>query len=148
TAADLADQLDGHIVVSMGHLLTKAPRGFAAVLPEHGSLAVAVQQTVPGARVVGAVQNLPARALGELDRSLDSDVFVCGDDQDAVDAVIGLASSVDGLHPIDGGPLVNCAAVEGLTAVLLTVNRARRAEHGVRVVVLRSLRGADAPKGS
>lgn len=142
TAADLADHLAGRVVVSMGNLLTRTDRGFAAVLPEHGSIAVDVQHAVPKARVVGAYQNLPARALAELDRGLDADVVVCGDDAEAVEAVIALTATVDGLHPLDGGPLVNCAAVEALTAVLLTVNRSRKAEHGVRIVELRKQRAS------
>ena len=97
----------------------------------------AMQDALPASRVVGAFQNLPAKALGELDEALGADVIVCGDDADAVRTIVELTASVDGLHGIDGGPLVNAAAVEALTAVLLTVNRARKAEHGIRVVELR-----------
>jgi 8-hydroxy-5-deazaflavin:NADPH oxidoreductase len=137
TATDLAAALDGRVVVSMANLLTRGPRGFGAVLPEHGSVAVAIQHAAPGARVVGAYQNLPAKALADLDEAIDADVVICGDDADAVAAVIALTASVDGLNPLDGGPLVNATGIEALTAVLLTVNRARKAEHGIRLVELR-----------
>jgi NADPH-dependent F420 reductase len=136
TAADHAADLDGRIVVSMANLLTRVARGFSAVLPEPGAVAIAMQQAVPGSRVVGAFQNLPAKALAELDDPLAADVIVCGDDADAVRAVLQLTDSIDGLHGLDGGPLGNAAAVEALTAVLLTVNRTRKAEHGIRVVEL------------
>lgn len=138
TAVDLASDLDGRVVVCMANLLTRVERGFAAVLPEHGSVAANLQQAVPGARVVGAFQNLPARALAELDQALEADVVVCGDDADAVACVVDLTATVDGLRPFDGGPLVNAAAIEALTAVLLTVNRARKGEHGIRLVDLRA----------
>ena len=82
-------------------------------------------------------QNLPAKALGELDHTLDVDVVVCGDDAAAVASVVTVIETMDGLHPVDGGPLINATAVEALTAVLLTINRARRGEHGIRVVELR-----------
>jgi NADPH-dependent F420 reductase len=137
TAAEHADALAGRIVVSMANLLTRDSRGFAAVLPEHGSVAVGVQKVVPTAHVVGAFQNLPAKVLQTLDFVIDADVIVCGDDAAAVDVIIDLIDTIEGLHPIDGGSLVNCAAVEALTAVLLTVNRARKGEHGVRIVELR-----------
>jgi NADPH-dependent F420 reductase len=137
TATEHAAALDGRILVSMANLLTRGPRGFGAVLPEQGSVAAAVQAAAPGARVVGAYQNLPAKALANLDEPIDADVVVCGDDGDAVAVVVALTAAVDGLHPVDGGPLVNAAGVEALTAVLVTVNRARKAEHGVRIVALR-----------
>ena len=141
TAIDLAAVLDGRVVVCMANLLTRVERGFAAVLPEGGSVAVNVQQAVPGARVVGAFQNLPARALAELDQPIAADVVVCGDDAEAVSTIVDLTATIDGLHPFDGGPLVNAAAIEALTAVLLTVNRARKAEHGIRLVDLRAKLG-------
>jgi NADPH-dependent F420 reductase len=137
TAQQHARALDGRIVVSMANLLVRGARGFGAVLPEPGSMALGMQKAVPGGRIVGAYQNLPAKALANLDEAIDADVVVCGDDADAVDAVIALTDSVDGLHPVDGGPLVNAAGVEAMTAVLLNVNRARKAEHGIRVVELR-----------
>lgn len=138
TARDLSEALDGRVVVSMGNLLVRNERGFAAVLPEGGSLAVNVQQVVPGARVVGAFQNLPAKALSQLDQGLDADVIVCGDDAEAVKAVVELTATIDGLQPLDGGPLINAASIEALTAVILTVNRALRGEHGIRLVDLRA----------
>jgi NADPH-dependent F420 reductase len=137
TAVAHADALRGRVVVSMANLLRRVPRGFAAELPEHGSVALAVQAALPDARVVGAFQNLPAKALSELGTAIDADVIVCGDDAEAVATVVALTATVDGLHPVDGGPLVNAVAVEALTAVLLTVNRIRKAEHGVRLVELR-----------
>jgi NADPH-dependent F420 reductase len=137
TATHHASALDGRVVVSMANLLTRTSRGFAAVLPDPGSVALGVQKALPGSSVVGAFQNLPAKALGALDEPLHADVVVCGDNGDAVGAVIALTDTVDGLRPVDGGPLVNAAAVEAMTAVILTVNRARKAEHGIRVVELR-----------
>jgi NADPH-dependent F420 reductase len=140
TAAEHAAVLGGRVVVSMANLLTRSPRGFAAVLPDGGSVAIEVQRAVPDARVVGAFQNLPAKALGELDHPLHADVVVCGDDAEAVTIVLSVIASIEGLEPVDGGPLINAAAVEALTAVLLTVNRTRHAEHGVHIVELRRFR--------
>jgi NADPH-dependent F420 reductase len=137
TATHHASALDGRVVVSMANLLARASRGFGAVLPEPGSVALGIQKAVPGSAVVGAFQNLPAKALASLDEPMHADVVVCGDNTEAVEAVITLTATIDGLRPVDGGPLVNAAAVEAMTAVLLTVNRARRAEHGIRVVELR-----------
>jgi NADPH-dependent F420 reductase len=135
-ATEHSAALVGHVVVSMANLLKRDSRGFAAVMPPEGSVALALQ-AVLDARVVGAFQNLPAAALVDLDHPLDADVLVCGDDKGAVQAVMHITDAIDGLHAVDAGPLVNTIAVEAMTAVLLTVNRARKHEHSVRIVNLR-----------
>ena len=131
TATELSEALGGRVVVCMANLLQKTPRGFAAVFPPEGSVAEAVQAVVPTAAVVGAFQNLPAAPLGDLDSALHADVMVTGDDKDAVRTVIALIDGVEGLVPIDAGPLSNTGCVEGLTAILINVNRARKDEHSV-----------------
>src|SRR5690348_6441588 len=84
TARQPAEALAGKVVVSMGNALTKQGKGFAAIIPDGGSLAVQVAEVAPGARVVAAYQHLPARELGDLDQELHGDVLVAGDDAEAV----------------------------------------------------------------
>lgn len=136
TAAEHADGLAGRIVVCMANLLSKGPRGFVGVYPPEGSVAQAVQAVLPTATVVGAFQNLPAAPLGDLDTPMHADVMITGDDKEAVRTVMAILDRVDGLAPLDVGPLANTAAVEGLTAILINVNRARKGEHTVRFVGL------------
>lgn len=135
-ATEHAAALAGRVVVSMANLLRRDSRGFAAVMPPEGSVALAAAALLE-ARVVGAFQNLPAAALADLDHPLAADVLVCGDDKAAVASVVRITDAITGLHGIDAGPLVNTIAVEAMTAVLLTVNRARKHEHSVRIVNLR-----------
>jgi len=118
-------------VVCMANLLRKTPRGFEAQFPPEGSVAQAVQRVVPTALVVGALQNLPAAPLGDLDTDLHADVMITGDDKAAVKSVCAVLGAVEGLVPIDAGPLSNTVCVEGLTAILINVNRARKDEHSV-----------------
>lgn len=136
TAATLADELAGRIVVCMANLLVRTKRSFEAVLPPEGSVAKAVQAAAPGANVVAAFQNLPAAALADLERELRADVLICGDDKDAVATVMAITSTMAGLDPIDAGALVNAAGVEALTAILLNVNRSMHGEFSVRLVDL------------
>jgi NADPH-dependent F420 reductase len=136
TAATLADELAGRIVVCMANLLVRTKRSFEAVLPPEGSVAKAVQAAAPGSNVVAAFQNLPAAALADLERELRADVLICGDDKDAVATVMAITSTVAGLDPIDAGALVNAAGVEALTAILLNVNRSMHGEFSVRLVDL------------
>lgn len=136
TAAMLADELAGRIVICMANLLVRTKRSFEAVLPPEGSVAKAVQAAAPAANVVAAFQNLPAAALADLERELRADVLICGDDKDAVATVMAITSTVAGLDPIDAGALVNAAGVEALTAILLNVNRSMHGEFSVRLVDL------------
>lgn len=136
TAAALADELAGRIVVCMANLLVRSKRSFEAVLPPEGSVAKAVAAAAPAANVVAAFQNLPAAALADLERELRADVLICGDDKEAVATVMAITSTVAGLDPIDAGALVNAAGVEALTAILLNVNRSMHGEFSVRLVDL------------
>jgi hypothetical protein len=66
----------------------------------------------------------------------DEDVFACGDDLAAKELVLELGSRLVAGRAIDAGPLTNARALEGLTAVLLNVNRAYGVQAGIRVTNL------------
>jgi NADPH-dependent F420 reductase len=124
-----AAQLAGKVVIAMANGLRKEGREFRPVMPPEGSLAAAMQAAAPDARVVAALQHVPAGAMGELDTPLRTDVVVCGDDEQARLQVMGLLGEIDGLRALDGGSLANAAAVEAFAAVILTVNL-RHKGHG------------------
>jgi NADPH-dependent F420 reductase len=124
-----AAQLAGKVVIAMANGLRKEGREFRPVMPPEGSLAAAMQAAAPDARVVAALQHVPAGAMGELDKPLQTDVVVCGDDDDARRLVMGLLDEIPGLRALDGGSLANAAAVEAFAAVILTVNL-RHKGHG------------------
>jgi hypothetical protein len=133
TTREYADQLAGKVVVAMANGLTKVGREFQAVLPTEGSLAAAMQAAAPDARIVAALQHVPAAAMGELDQPLATDVVVCGDDDDARAQVIGLLDEIPGLRAFDGGSLANAAGVEAFAAVILTVNLRHRGHATLRL---------------
>jgi NADPH-dependent F420 reductase len=134
TARQHADALAGKVVVSMGNALTKQGKGFAAIIPEGGSLALQVAAVAPGARVVAAYQHLPARELGDLDQELHGDVLVAGDDAEAVAEVGQITAKIPSLRPVEAGPLVNAAGLEAMTAVLLTVNIRHKTHSMVQIL--------------
>ena len=77
----------------------------------------------PGVRVVAAYQNVPAHLLSKnLGGQLDCDVMVCADDLDAAGQVIKLAEGA-GMRAYYAGGLDNAVVVEGLTALLIAMNR-------------------------
>jgi hypothetical protein len=73
-------------------------------------------------RVVSAFQNVSAAHLSDLDHDIDCDVLVCGDDRSAREEAIRLAEAA-GMRGWHAGPLVNSAAAEALTSVLVSINR-------------------------
>ena len=132
--APLAAALRGRIVVS-----TVAPLRFASgkvsmIDVEAGSAAQETQRLLPGARVIGAFQNLSAHKLFDLSQPVEGDVIVCSDDAAARAEVMALAEVIPGIRGVNGGALSNSRFVEGITALLVSVNRIYKAEAHIRVV--------------
>jgi 8-hydroxy-5-deazaflavin:NADPH oxidoreductase len=136
SAREHADALGGKVVVSMANGLRKAGRGFAAIVPPEGSIAVQVQEAVPSAQVVATLHHVPAAELGELDHPLELDLLVCGDDEDAVALVGEVFGAIEGVRAIDAGPLVNSAGLEALTASLVHINVRHKTRSAIRIVGL------------
>ncbi|MCC6192792.1 MAG: NADPH-dependent F420 reductase [Anaerolineales bacterium] len=83
----------------------------------------------PEVRVVAAFQNVPAHALKKLDQELASDVLVCADDAEARSVVVGLAEAA-GMRAYEAGGLDNGLIVEGLTALLIAMNKRYKSRSG------------------
>lgn len=84
-------------------------------------------------RVVAAFQNVPAHALKKLDVELASDVMVCGDDAEARTQVVKLAEAA-GMQAYEAGGLDNGIVVEGLTALIIAMNKRYKSKvGGIRV---------------
>lgn len=92
--------------------------------PAPPSAARQAQEIVgPGVRVVAAFQNVPAHILKKnLDGAIATDVLVCSDDPDAAHTVIELAKDA-GMKAYYAGGLDNAVVVEGLTALLISINK-------------------------
>jgi predicted dinucleotide-binding enzyme len=82
---------------------------------------------------VGGFHNVAASRLARLGRDVDCDVLICGDDRAAKNTVIRLADAM-GVNALDAGPLANGKVVEGLTAILIGINKRYGAKGaGVRI---------------
>lgn len=134
TTSAHADVLAGKVVVAMANGLRKVGREFQPVLPAEGSLAAAMQARAPDARVVAAFQHIPADALAKLDTPVESDVIVCGDDDDARRTVMDLVASIANLRAFDGGSLANAVGIEAFAALLLSVNLRHRGKGTLRLL--------------
>lgn len=125
TIASVADAIpDDAILVSPAVALEFDEDGAHHVRPDAGSMtAVAADAAPADVPVVGTFHTLSAKRLADLDRSLDVDALIVGDDPDARDAVADLVTDVDGLRALDAGPLANADAVERLTALQITLGQ-------------------------
>jgi hypothetical protein len=92
-------------------------------LCEAGSAAAQAQALLgPEVKVVAAFQNIAAPHLRDLEHEISSDVLVCSDDATARALAIELAERA-GMRAYDAGPLENAAVVEGLTVILIALNK-------------------------
>ena len=122
TVQEHAERLPGKIVVSMANNLVKHGNEFNAVLPPHGSVAAEIQALLWRSRVTTAFHLVPAAEFGALDRDMESDVVVLGDEDEAKRTVMEIVESIPDLRALDGGSLRNAVGMETFAAVLLTVN--------------------------
>ena len=66
----------------------------------------------------------------------DEDALVCGDDQEAKALALELAATVVAGRALDAGPLARARALEGMTAVIVSLNKRYKGHAGLRVTGL------------
>jgi 8-hydroxy-5-deazaflavin:NADPH oxidoreductase len=122
---DLKGQLAGKVVIDTVVPLNKG-RPF---VPPAGSALQEAQQILAGeAPVVGALHNISAVDLSDVDAPL-GDVLACGDNAEAKQKVIEIIQRI-GARAFDGGPAGNAYVIEGLTGVIIYLNRKYKSKHG------------------
>ncbi|HEX7550321.1 MAG TPA: NADPH-dependent F420 reductase [Candidatus Methylomirabilis sp.] len=129
---DIRDEVRGKILVSVVVPIDTGNARRPREVP--GGSAAEEAQTLlgPETRVVAAFQSISHDHLAKMG-ALDSDVLVCGDDAEARQEVIRLAALL-GFRGLDAGPLRNARVVEGLTVLLLEINRRYKSRGtGIRV---------------
>ena len=132
TLPPLAAALAGKVVVStVVPMAFEAGRASLLGVPE-GSAAQQEQALLPGATVVAAFQNLSAKKLLK-GGPLEADVVVCADDAAAKKRIIELAAQIEGVRGVDGGALANAQMVEGITVLLVSINRNYKTQAGIRI---------------
>ena len=66
-------------------------------------------------------------------RPPEEDALICGDDAEAKELALALASKLVAGRALDAGPLASARTLEGLTAVIVNLNRRYRAHAGITV---------------
>jgi 8-hydroxy-5-deazaflavin:NADPH oxidoreductase len=134
TLSVLREDIGSRIVVSTVVPMQFSPGKVEMLTLDDGSAAQEAQRLLPEARVVGAFQNLAARKLFDVEHPLDGDVIVCSDDKEALREVIWLTEQIPGLRGVNGGPLSASRYVEGITTLLVHINRNYKTETSVQIV--------------
>ena len=134
TLEALREELAGKIVVDVVAPLAFDKGVARAVAVEHGSAALEAQELLPQSTVVGAFQNVSADELLRPQKSINSDVIVCSDDDASKQTVMKLAELIRGTRAVDGGGLANAKYVEDFTALLININRIYKAHSMIKIV--------------
>src|SRR5438105_6786444 len=99
TVQEHADRLAGKLVVSMANNLVKNGTEFNAVLPPHGSVAAEIQALLWRSHVCTGFHLVPAAEFADLDHTMESDVVVLGDQDDAKAVLMDITASIPNLRP-------------------------------------------------
>jgi 8-hydroxy-5-deazaflavin:NADPH oxidoreductase len=102
-----------------------------------GSAAQQAREMVPdGVRVVSAFHTVSAAVLSDLEHVLDEDVLICGDDREDKAKLAELVERIDGLRPVDCGPLEMARIVEQLTPLIISINVRHKVRAGIKITGL------------
>ena len=133
TARELADAIGETPVLCVASDLRFTDTGIVPGLDE-GSLAEKLSRLIQ-APVASGLQTVSAIDLSGPELP-DQDALICGDDLAAKDLALELAGRLVGGRAIDVGPLANSRALEGMTAVILNVNKEFGVHAGLRITGL------------
>jgi NADPH-dependent F420 reductase len=132
TAASLADAIGRTPVLSVASELRFTKQG---VFPTDEPTSIAERtQALLGGPVTAGLHSLAAASLAH--GKADGDALVCGDDDQAKELALELAGKVVTGRALDAGPLASARALEGVTAVIVNLNKRYKGHAGVRIVGL------------
>ncbi len=132
TGAALAAAIGGTPTLSVASELVFSKSGVRPRQSER-SLAEELANRLDGP-VVAGLHSLAASTLAA--GPADGDALVCGDDEDAKRLALELAAKVVTGRALDAGPLASARALEGMTAVIVNLNRRYKGHAGLRVTGL------------
>ncbi len=132
TLISIREQVQGKIFIDVTVPLVP-PKVTRVHIPPAGSAAQEAQNILgPDVQVVSAFQNISYEHLLN-DHEVDCDVLVCGGTRAARAEVIKLVEAA-GLTGWDAGPIENSIVAEGLTSILIGINKQYGVESaGIRI---------------
>ena len=136
TLESIREAAQGKILIDVTVPLVP-PKVTKVQMPEAGSAAMEARQVLgEGVEVVDAFQNISYDRLLN-DERVDCDVLVAGSSKLARERVLGLVEAA-GFTGWDAGPIENTVVVEGLTSILIGLNKQHGSEHaGIQITGIR-----------
>ena len=130
TVAQIKDSFTDQVVVTPVVSMKREGKSFIFNPPAQGSSALEIREALPQtARLVSAYHNLPAKELSEIDRTLDYDVVICGDDDGAKEVVKKLTEDMPNLRVLDAGSLEVSSMIESMTPLIVNLNVRYKPQH-------------------
>ena len=132
TLESVKDVLKGKLLIDVTVPLVP-PKVTKVQMPAAGSAAQEAKEIVgEGVEVVAAFQNISHELL-LTDEEVECDVLVTGTSKDARTEAIRLVEAA-GLTGWDAGPIENSVVIEGLTSVLININKQYGSTHaGIKI---------------
>lgn len=121
---DMKDSFGDQIVVSPVVPMSRVGKRFDYTPPAEGSAALMFRDLLPpSVKVVAVFHTISASSLQNLDRTLEGDVLIAGDDSSSKQVVADLVRIIEHLRPLDAGDLKVSTQIEGLTPLLLNLSK-------------------------
>ena len=132
TLESVKDELKGKILVDVTVPLVP-PKVATVQMPAAGSAAQEAKQILgDNVQVCAAFQNISHEHLLE-NSDVECDVLVTGTSKDARTETIKLVEAA-GLHGWDAGPIENSVVIEGMTSILIGINKKYGSTHaGIKI---------------
>jgi 8-hydroxy-5-deazaflavin:NADPH oxidoreductase len=132
TAEGLREAIAATPVLSVASELRFTKGG---VFPSEDARSIAERtQDALDAPVCAGLHSLAAASLAH--GRADGDALVCGDDAAAKELALALAAQVVTGRALDAGPLASARALEGMTAVIVNLNKRYKGHAGVEITGL------------
>jgi len=133
---DLKECYSDQIVLSPVVPMGRVEKHFEFTPPDLGSASFQVRDLLPpSVRIVAAFHTVSSVIFQDLERVINGDVLVCGDDDEAKKIVSGLISEIKDIRPLNAGPLAVAPMLEALTPMLLNISRRNKLKNaGIKVV--------------
>lgn len=124
TIEGIREQLKGKILVDVAVPLAEDNPKKMEMPPEGSATEQAQAMLGDDVRVVGAIHNVSASVLDHVEKPINCDVLVCGNDKKAKDAVIALTEKL-GVKCYNAGLAESARCVEAITSILIRLNIAK-----------------------
>jgi 8-hydroxy-5-deazaflavin:NADPH oxidoreductase len=132
TAAGLREAIGATPVLSVASELRFTKSG---VYPSDDARSIAERtQELLEAPICAGLHSLAAASLAH--GRAEGDALVCGDDAAAKEVALALAAKVVTGRSLDAGPLASARALEGVTAVIVNLNKRYKGHAGVEITGL------------